>query len=222
MRINFKDIIIGKRLPLKIDSGVYQIKCLITDKVYIGSSKVLNARLKDHIRKLRKGTHAATYLQNSYNFYRDKDFEIFILEYSQGTRKFVYEREQVHLDITKAYDNQYGFNTQPIADVLRADSMPLETRLKIGLKSKQRKMTEESKNKIRVSRLGTIKSEESKYKTSINCPHKKTVQQISKTGEVIAEFHSMMEAARKLGVCRTTIVRARDGKQIKGLILKIR
>lgn len=47
--------------------GVYQIKCLYTGKVYIGSTKNLSKRFSLHKSQLTHGRHDNPNLQNAYN-----------------------------------------------------------------------------------------------------------------------------------------------------------
>lgn len=47
--------------------GVYKILNTKTGKFYIGSSKDINKRFKDHIRKLKNCVHHSAKLQNSCN-----------------------------------------------------------------------------------------------------------------------------------------------------------
>ena len=44
-------------LPLPHTSGVYQIRCIPTGKIYLGSAVNLRKRWEQHYRSLRKGEH---------------------------------------------------------------------------------------------------------------------------------------------------------------------
>lgn len=50
-------------------SGVYKITNTVTDKIYIGISYDVRARLTIHKRNLRLNKHHSSYLQRSYNKY---------------------------------------------------------------------------------------------------------------------------------------------------------
>lgn len=55
--------------------GIYKIS--IKNHIYIGQSKDINKRLKDHLRDLKQGKHGNSFLQNVYEKYRDKtEFKI--------------------------------------------------------------------------------------------------------------------------------------------------
>lgn len=61
------------------NSGIYIVKNLVNNKIYVGSSCNLNKRKAVHFRDLNKNTHHSTYLQASYNKYSSKNFEFIII-----------------------------------------------------------------------------------------------------------------------------------------------
>ena len=61
-------------------SGVYQIKCIENEKIYIGQTIDLDRRLYDHLRTLRRGTHHNHYLQRAFDKYGEKSFEFSVLQ----------------------------------------------------------------------------------------------------------------------------------------------
>ena len=63
-----------------MDSGIYLIKNILDDKVYIGSSINLKSREYKHFWMLRKGIHDNNYLQSSYNKFGEENFKFEILE----------------------------------------------------------------------------------------------------------------------------------------------
>lgn len=77
-------------------SGIYIIKNLINEKFYIGSSKDILERFKDHIRELNKDNHANVYLQAAWYLYGEKVFEFLILE--ECEEEYLLIREQYYLD----------------------------------------------------------------------------------------------------------------------------
>jgi group I intron endonuclease len=62
-------------------TGVYQIRCCPTDKLYVGSAAISFAkRFAQHRYELRKGTHKSTYMQRSWQKYGEGAFEFSVLE----------------------------------------------------------------------------------------------------------------------------------------------
>jgi group I intron endonuclease len=77
-------------------SGIYQIRNIVNNKVYIGSSQNINKRRKTHWRSLRKNKHHNQYLQASYNKYGENSFVFEVLEYIDNiTELFVYEQKYI-------------------------------------------------------------------------------------------------------------------------------
>ena len=52
--------------------GIYFIRNKINNKIYVGSSKNLYNREKEHFSDLRKGKHHNIYLQRAYDKYGEK------------------------------------------------------------------------------------------------------------------------------------------------------
>ena len=63
-----------------MDSGIYLIKNILDDKVYIGSSINLKDRRYKHFWMLERGIHDNQHLQNSYNKFGEENFKFEILE----------------------------------------------------------------------------------------------------------------------------------------------
>ena len=65
-------------------SGVYEIKCLPLDKVYIGCSKSVTARVNKHKRFLKNGIHECREMQSDYQKYGLDSFTFNILPHTRG------------------------------------------------------------------------------------------------------------------------------------------
>lgn len=98
---------------LTSNSGIYAIVCLPTGKRYIGSSKILRARLLSHRSDLRRNAHDSRHLQNAWNLYGADQFVIEIIEYCEIEQ--LLDREQHYLDTIRPYDHTVGFNGRSIA-----------------------------------------------------------------------------------------------------------
>ena len=94
-------------------SGIYQIRNIKNNKVYIGSSARLYYRKIEHFSRLRNNSHDNSYLQKSWNKYGEENFVFEILEYCEENS--LLEREQHYFDTLKCYDSSVGYNINPLA-----------------------------------------------------------------------------------------------------------
>ncbi len=81
------------------NSGIYSIKNLINNKLYIGSSVNITRRWYDHIHKLKHNKHKSQYLQRSYNKYNKENFKFEVLAYCPP--EYCIKLEQWFLDNMK-------------------------------------------------------------------------------------------------------------------------
>ena len=76
-------------------SGIYKIINKINGKYYIGSSKDISNRIKQHFHNLRHDKHINPYLQRSYNKYGDDAFYHEVVEYVND--HMLFEAEERHI-----------------------------------------------------------------------------------------------------------------------------
>lgn len=75
--------------------GVYIIRNKINNKKYIGSSKNILKRIREHRLGLEKGDGINEHFQNAYNKYGEENFECNVLEFCSDEEK--YDKEQYYL-----------------------------------------------------------------------------------------------------------------------------
>lgn len=83
--------------------GVYLIKNKVSGKRYVGSSRNLGRRIKEHVSKLEKGYHSNNHLQAS----QLEDLEFFIVKTCKNYNEAL-AFEQEYLDFYNLY--KYGYN----------------------------------------------------------------------------------------------------------------
>ncbi len=136
--------------------GVYQVRNIVNNKVYIGSSVNIQSRLSRHKHDLTHGKSHNSELQKSYNKYRAKAFIFEVVDITISKNKLRH-MEQYHIDRMKATDKRYGYNICPCAHGLK---LATSTKAKIskGMRNKRNalgaKRTEEAKRKIGLASLG--------------------------------------------------------------------
>jgi group I intron endonuclease len=127
-------------------SGIYQIKNLVTNKVYIGSATSIRQRIYWHIRNLNNNKHHSILLQRSWNKHGQHSFEFKVLE--ECFIDLLEQREQFYLDWFECYKPDKGYNIYNIVGSPRGRKLTEEHKLKISKGGKGRKLSEETKKKI--------------------------------------------------------------------------
>ena len=95
-------------------SGIYQILCVPTGKVYIGSAVNLRQRWHDHYTRMRARTHNNEHIQRAWDKYGERAFVFSIVEMVMFP-EYLLDREQHWMDETQCYDRSKGFNLARIA-----------------------------------------------------------------------------------------------------------
>lgn len=99
--------------PAPCKSGIYEIRCLTTDKFYIGSSVDMRQRWAHHRARLNAGIHKNAHLQAAWNKYGEADFRFSILQFAE--RSELLRIEQEWLERTNCADRTIGFNIYEVA-----------------------------------------------------------------------------------------------------------
>lgn len=161
------------------ESGVYEIRNIANDKVYIGSAKRFNFRWNTHRSFLRKGTHHSPHLQAAWDKYGEKAFEFKKLLVCSVENMVMYE--QIVMDGYRSADRSHGYNARPIAESM------------LGFKQ-----TPEAIAKIRASKIGRKAS-----------PETKALLSRQRTGRNMPEWFSDFTRSHRTGVKHTPEARAK-------------
>lgn len=95
-------------------SGIYIIRNLVNNKVYIGKSKNVKQRKNAHFSALKLNKHNNQHLQNSYNKYGKNNFQFDVLEYCEESllpskEMYYIELYKNNYNIIQSIDNRQDF-----------------------------------------------------------------------------------------------------------------
>lgn len=187
--------------------GVYQIRNMMNDKIYIGSTITsFIYRWRQHHSKLKMGKHENGHLQSSYIKYGDSKFEYTVL-YVGASPEDIRAKEQELIDSLDSCNPDKGYNLDPVVNRhIRSE----ETRRKISVNRKGKcsgssngfygkTHSEEVRNKIRQAHLGKKMSDTTKAKMS-----EKRKIRVRINGVI---YPSIKEAAQELRMSKATLSR---------------
>jgi predicted GIY-YIG superfamily endonuclease len=184
-----------------VKSGIYQIKNLINDQIYIGSTNNFRKRWSEHKSGLNNKNHRNSHLQRSWNKYGSEVFEFSILE--EVEIHSLLEKEQYWIDTLKPV-----FNKAKVAGtsqgIVRSEETRLKQRLaKLGTKRGPR--TQEHKDNLRLAQKNHP------------CKSLKATNEI--TGEVI--YFDSISLVKTKGFVRSSVYYAlKLGRTYRGLVWK--
>lgn len=121
--------------------GIYIIKNTINDKVYIGSAVNIKRRFGDHKSRLKHSKHNNAYLQRAWNKYGKENFKFEVLEFC--AKEILNTREEFYISKFKATNENHGYNSCLFGTNALGRKHSEETKIKIGLKHKGKKVPKE-------------------------------------------------------------------------------
>lgn len=175
-----------------MNSGIYCIKNIANNKCYIGSSKNIKKRLKEHWYALERKVHKNLHLQAAYNKYGSESFIFIGLEEVEDTELLI-DVENWWLSNLE-WDELY--NIRPDASSSKGKIVSEETRRKLSLAAKGRRRERKPKKvKPRVERV----------KKEIGHRAKSILQIDKETNEIIKHWNSMLEVTKNLNIAGSSI-----------------
>jgi group I intron endonuclease len=211
--------------------GIYTIRNKVNNKIYIGASIDVVARMAAHKKLLSYGCHHSETLQHDYSASGMDSFLFEILE--ECDECILYDREMFWISKFKSCDGEYGYNKTKggqgnrcnedtrlkISNSLIGHGCSEETRRRIGIKTKLRtqgknnpfygrKHSDETKKYLSDINRGKKLSLETCLKKSASYnyeAHNKPIQQKSLDGTPIKDWISATNASRTLNIERRNI-----------------
>lgn len=181
-------------------SGIYQIRNIVNEKVYIGQTKQpFFKRFLHHVWKLRKGMHDNKHLQRAFDFYTEEAFVFEVLEVIENP-KLLDKKEIEYIKKAKRCnlcynisDGGQGMHGIPMPDHVKEMLSKLNKKLNTG-----KHPSVETRKKMSDSRKGTKRSSE----------------EVSK---MLQTRSNKILSGNKTKSCKIT---AEEAKQIKQMLMK--
>jgi group I intron endonuclease len=144
----------------RVRRGVYQIRCLVNGRVYVGSSENLTMREQKHWWRLRNGTHSAKRMLSDFRLYGRENFVFEVLEEPNPNVIDLYPREDYWLEKLRPFDPEIGYNTHFVSTSSLGTIRDDEVRRNISNGRMGMKFTEEHKGHIAKANTGAVFSPE--------------------------------------------------------------
>ena len=185
---------------------VYKITNKITGKIYIGiTNQGSGARYRHHWYESRIGEPSP--IHRSMAKYGEDNFTLEIIDFAE-TYEELKEKEKFWIKKFNSTDRNIGYNLTEGGDGTFGRTHSEETKEKIRQKALGRKISEETKKKMSEARIGKCSDKQREHLKKISIQAKAIpVLQFSKTGEFIAKYESVSDAARQTGINSDTIER---------------
>jgi group I intron endonuclease len=158
---------------MKDYSGIYKIRNIITNDLYIGQTINLRKRKNSHFHYLRKGKHDNSHFQNAFNKYGEANFKFEVILYCEWDELTRYEQELVNRLkpsynlLLECVDSLKGYKLREETIKKMSEYMSGENNPHLGTHhSEETKQKMSQSQKGNKNRLGLHNSEESKRKSS--------------------------------------------------------
>ena len=165
-------------------TGIYKIVNIKNNKIYIGSAVNIYNRFSSHKNLLNNNKHFNSHLQNSWNMYKKECFVFSVVE--ECKKEFLVEREEYYIQLYTSNNREKGYNIRSKCDTNLGKKVSMETR-----------------EKLRISHLGIKQTIESKEKIAKTLS--KPIIQFDNNFNVINKYESIKNASEITGCCSRSI-----------------
>lgn len=184
--------------------GIYAVRNKVSGKAYIGQSRQLKAREKQHWLTLKNGNHYSTQLQVDFNLLSQSAFEFQVLEICDVNT--LTEREQHWIDVSLLIG---VYNIALTAGSPLGVVRSIETRTKISLAKIGKFASEETKAKMRISQAANKEEKSAAATRRMAVPGARERQRDAITGKRASD-----ETKEKLSIAKLSMWQA-DGFKAK-------
>lgn len=130
--------------------GIYCIENIINNKKYIGQSKDIDQRWKDHRWSLNRGDHCNRHLQASWNKYGEESFCFYVVE--ECDELLLEEREKYYISYYDTFNN--GYNLTIGGEGTFRHTLSEEVKIRIGNAHRGKEISETQRYQISLRTKG--------------------------------------------------------------------
>jgi group I intron endonuclease len=182
-------------------TGIYFIKNLVNQKIYIGLSTNIEARFLFHRRRLLSNTHKNEHFQSAFIQYGVDSFEFGILE--ECTEEQLSNKEKFWIAKYQSYDRSFGYNKTYGGEFGRlSDEIVQRTASKLRLV----KHTQEMKDKISKTLTGRRRPKDEIEKAARACRKCSDIQEAEIVDLYINKGLTKKQIAIQLNIKNTLVV----------------
>lgn len=201
-------------------SGIYKIINSINNKIYIGSSKNIKNRFRQHLFLLRHNKHFNSHLQSAYNKYGEASFVFEIIE--ECKTNIIDSREEYWIKALNSNISGIGYNMRIECHTNKGkkrtpEQIERHRQTQIGKKQSaetiERRKQSMLANKVngKIRKIGWKLSQEV-IANRLICQGKK-VSKFTMSGEFIENFGSCTEAGNTVGGTSSGVSSVCSGKR---------
>jgi len=189
---------------IKNKSGVYIIINNLNNKIYIGATKDIYARIKLHLSDLVNNKHTNNHLQSAWDKYGGENFEFDILEFCE--EKYIYSMENYWINITGALNRKFGYNKQE-GSPTKNGKWSIASRRKLSKSCTGKKRTEEQRRQMSIlqKELGISPEHRLKMTEGVRRAMSIPIIMFDLENNILQRFSSAACAEREIGINATTI-----------------
>lgn len=196
-----------------IISGIYTIRSIIDNKIYVGKAVNVNERLNSHKSDLRNNRHVNCHLQNAFNLRGESNFEFDLL--MDCEREYLCSWENYWCNMLNTHNDRFGYNLYPTTPngTSKLTEKSVEKRTKTRRENAEKRgywVSEEHKERVRKEKKG--KPVHPNMLLNRIKKMSKAVVKMDLEGNEIKTYNSMNEAARENNLFVQGISLACSGK----------
>lgn len=191
-------------------SGIYMIENIINGKKYIGSSKNVLQRIRQHKNQLKANIHSNKHLQSSYNKYGIQSFLFTKIEACED----IINREKYYINLLNTLNPQFGYNKASTIENTSGYKWSKESRKRFSEFKKSQPYNSKCIESMRIANINR------KYKTGKDNPNYgkshywrngcKPVLRYDIYGIFVKEYESVADV-QKDGFCKKAVANCANG-----------